>query len=84
MTRMALSGAEVDLVARRSRHRPAELVLDLSIGLDLINSTHPCQGRRVSLTYSSCALILGAARKADDRKDSYERVHRHPHPEGPA
>jgi hypothetical protein len=40
----------------------AELVLDLSIGLDLINRTDPCQGRGVSLTYNSRAMILGAAR----------------------
>ena len=33
--------------------------------------------------HSSCALILGAARQ-NRRKDCDERVHRHPHPEGPA
>jgi hypothetical protein len=30
------------------------------------------------------ALISGAVQQADDRKDSDERVHRHPHPGGPA
>src|SRR5712664_231578 len=38
----------------------AELVLDLGIELDLINRTGSCQGRGVTPTYSSCALILGA------------------------
>jgi len=45
----------------------AELVLDLSSGLDLINRTHSCQGRGVSLTDSSCALILDAARPTTGR-----------------
>ena len=40
-------------LARRSRHRPAGLVPDLSIGLDLIARTHSCQGRGASLTHSS-------------------------------
>ena len=65
------SGTAGHRLTRRSRHRPAELVLGLSTELDLINRTHSCQGRSASLTHSSCALILGADRQGRRRQEGF-------------
>ena len=75
-----------DPLTRLEPDERAELVLDLWARLDLINRTESSQGRDVSLTDGSCALIPGCScavilrpSNANDGKDSDECVHRHPH-----
>jgi hypothetical protein len=64
------SGTAGHRLARRSRHRPAGLVPDLSIGLDLIDRTHSCQGRGTSLTYGSAPELLDADRQGRRQEGS--------------
>ena len=48
-------------LAQLEHDENGEVVLDLCISLDLINRTEFCQGRDVSLTDGSCAVISGSS-----------------------